>query len=312
LSSFPLDFSTHLERLLSSTLACLPSSALEHLPNSILELLPTSALEHLFHSVLELLHSSALELLPSSNSKLIQSSPPKPLPSSVVEYLPNSALEHISSFDLELQPPSMSRMSENVGAATLRASTACTGITLPYLTLPSSILEHLPSSVLERLHSSFLEFLLSSASELLPSSALELTASSAPGLLLSSAAEHLPSPASQHLPNSEKQFPTSMDCAHITVLTSCQWLEKHHILIFSLNTVSWDSAVGIATAGRPRGQSLSPSTVNNFLFSALSRPTLGPTQPPIQWVPGDLSQGLKQQGHEANHSPPASAEVKKM
>jgi len=42
----------------------------------------------------------------------------------------------------------------------------------------------------------------------------------------------------------------------------------------------------------------------------VSRLALGPTQPPIQWVPGALSLGVKQQGHEADHSPPSSAEVK--
>jgi hypothetical protein len=36
----------------------------------------------------------------------------------------------------------------------------------------------------------------------------------------------------------------------------------------------------------------------------------GPTQPPIQWVPGALSLEVKRQGHEADHSPPFSAEVK--
>jgi hypothetical protein len=65
-------------------------------------------------------------------------------------------------------------------------------------------------------------------------------------------------------------------------------------------------------AGRPRGRSSSPGRVKNFLFSMSSRPTLRPTQPPIQWVPATLSRGIKRQGHEADHSPPASAEVKKM
>jgi hypothetical protein len=35
----------------------------------------------------------------------------------------------------------------------------------------------------------------------------------------------------------------------------------------------------------------------------------GPTQPPIQWVLGVLSLGVKQQGPEADHSPPSSAKV---
>jgi hypothetical protein len=33
-------------------------------------------------------------------------------------------------------------------------------------------------------------------------------------------------------------------------------------------------------------------------------------QPPIQWVPGVLSLGVKRPGSEADHSPPSSAEVK--
>jgi hypothetical protein len=37
---------------------------------------------------------------------------------------------------------------------------------------------------------------------------------------------------------------------------------------------------------------------------------LGPTQPPIQWVLGALSLGVKQPGSEADHSPPSSAKVK--
>jgi len=36
----------------------------------------------------------------------------------------------------------------------------------------------------------------------------------------------------------------------------------------------------------------------------------GPTQPPIQWVSGALSLGVKQPRCEADHSPPPSAEVK--
>jgi hypothetical protein len=47
-----------------------------------------------------------------------------------------------------------------------------------------------------------------------------------------------------------------------------------------------------------------------FLFSTTSIPALGPTQPPIQWVPGALSPGVKRQGREADHSPPSSAKTK--
>jgi hypothetical protein len=47
-----------------------------------------------------------------------------------------------------------------------------------------------------------------------------------------------------------------------------------------------------------------------FLFTTVSRPDLGHTQSPIQWVPEALSLGMKQPGREADHSPPSSAEDK--
>jgi hypothetical protein len=47
-----------------------------------------------------------------------------------------------------------------------------------------------------------------------------------------------------------------------------------------------------------------------FLFNAASRRALGPTQPPIQWVPGAPSLGVKRPDREADHSFPSSAEVK--
>jgi hypothetical protein len=48
-----------------------------------------------------------------------------------------------------------------------------------------------------------------------------------------------------------------------------------------------------------------------FVFSIGSRPTLGPTQSPTQWVPGAHSSGVKRQGREPDHSLPSSAKVKK-
>jgi hypothetical protein len=79
---------------------------------------------------------------------------------------------------------------------------------------------------------------------------------------------------------------------------------------------SWDSIVGLVT-----GYELDvweagdwvPEGSRNFLFSTSSRPSLRSTQPPIQPMgTGALSPGVKRQGCEADHSPPASAEVKKM
>jgi hypothetical protein len=47
-----------------------------------------------------------------------------------------------------------------------------------------------------------------------------------------------------------------------------------------------------------------------FPLTSVSSPALGPTQPPVQWVPGVLSPGVKARpGRDADHSPPLSAEV---
>jgi hypothetical protein len=46
------------------------------------------------------------------------------------------------------------------------------------------------------------------------------------------------------------------------------------------------------------------------IFTTTSRTALGLTQPPIQWVPGALSQGVKRPERDADHSPPSSAESK--
>jgi hypothetical protein len=58
---------------------------------------------------------------------------------------------------------------------------------------------------------------------------------------------------------------------------------------------------------------LSPLELSHgiFLLTTASRTALGLTQPPIQWVAGALSLGVKRPGREDDSSPPSSAEVKK-
>ena len=68
-----------------------------------------------------------------------------------------------------------------------------------------------------------------------------------------------------------------------------------------------DSSVGIATRyglDRPAIESL----CGGRDFPHPSRPALGPTQPPVQWVPG-LYWGVKRPGRGVDHPPPSSAEV---
>jgi hypothetical protein len=74
---------------------------------------------------------------------------------------------------------------------------------------------------------------------------------------------------------------------------------------------STDSSVSIVTrlrTGRPKFDSRKRQGL--FLLAAASRPDLGPTQPPIQWIPEALSLGLRRPGREAGHSPTSSAKVK--
>jgi hypothetical protein len=77
---------------------------------------------------------------------------------------------------------------------------------------------------------------------------------------------------------------------------------------------SLDSIVGIATGYRLDNQGLGvQAPLGSRIFSSTSfRLALGSIQPPIQWVPGALSLGVKQPRHETDHLPPANAEVKKM
>jgi hypothetical protein len=78
---------------------------------------------------------------------------------------------------------------------------------------------------------------------------------------------------------------------------------------------SRDSSVGIATGYGLDDRMIgvdSRRELGIFLLVIASRPALGPTQPPIQWVLGALSLGVKWPGRESVHSPPSSTEVKNM
>jgi hypothetical protein len=47
-----------------------------------------------------------------------------------------------------------------------------------------------------------------------------------------------------------------------------------------------------------------------FLFTIASRPALGPTQSPIQWIEGVLTPGIKRSKREVDHLPLSSAQGK--
>jgi hypothetical protein len=68
-----------------------------------------------------------------------------------------------------------------------------------------------------------------------------------------------------------------------------------------------DSSVNIATRYGLDGSGIESRYEINF--SHPSRTALGPTQPPIQWVPG-LFLGVKRPGRGVDHQPPSNAEEK--
>jgi hypothetical protein len=74
---------------------------------------------------------------------------------------------------------------------------------------------------------------------------------------------------------------------------------------------SRDSSVGITTCYGLGGRGSIPDRDKIFFSSPVLTQALKSTHPPIQWVSGLFSPGVKRQGREADHSPPSSAEVKK-
>ena len=67
-------------------------------------------------------------------------------------------------------------------------------------------------------------------------------------------------------------------------------------------------SVGIATGYGLDGPEIESQWGGDF--PKLSRPAVGPTQPPVQWVPG-LSRVKERPGRDADHSAPSSAVVMK-
>jgi hypothetical protein len=69
-----------------------------------------------------------------------------------------------------------------------------------------------------------------------------------------------------------------------------------------------DSSNGMATGWTSGVRFLAGQEI--FLFSIASGPSVGTTEPPIQYIKGDFCVGVKGPGREADHSPPSSTEAK--
>jgi hypothetical protein len=70
-------------------------------------------------------------------------------------------------------------------------------------------------------------------------------------------------------------------------------------------------AQSVATDGRPSDRGSIPGRGERiFPLTSATRPALGPTQPPAQWVPVVLPAGAKARTErDADHSPSSSVEV---
>jgi hypothetical protein len=73
--------------------------------------------------------------------------------------------------------------------------------------------------------------------------------------------------------------------------------------------MSWDSSIGIVTGYGLDGLGLIPGSAR--LFSSPQHLDSGAHPASYPMGTGALSLRVKQQGHEADHSPPSSAEAKK-
>jgi hypothetical protein len=82
------------------------------------------------------------------------------------------------------------------------------------------------------------------------------------------------------------------------------------LLQLSKNKASLVSIMTRLRDARPGFDSWHGQERVSFFFTTASRPVLGPTQPPIQWVPWVPCPGKKRLGREADHSPPSSTEVR--
>jgi hypothetical protein len=87
-------------------------------------------------------------------------------------------------------------------------------------------------------------------------------------------------------------------------------LKERHFISYIFSSVGIAQLVQRRTRGWTTGVQFNSRHSTIFLFSTASRPTSGPTHPPLQWITRAISSWVKRPGREADHSPPSGPEVK--
>ena len=98
-------------------------------------------------------------------------------------------------------------------------------------------------------------------------------------------------------------FRSSQKTRCVSITNTTQVILFGKIKYVSLKTGDRDSSVGIATLYGLDGPRIESRGGGGRDFPHPSRPAVGPTQPPIQWVPG-LSRGVKRPGRGVDHQTP--------
>ena len=88
-------------------------------------------------------------------------------------------------------------------------------------------------------------------------------------------------------------------------------LQTAFLQVLPVTILGRDSSVDIATRYRPDSPGIESPWGGWRNFPHPSRPAVGLTQPPIQWVPG-LSWGVKRRRRGVDHPTPSCAEVKEI
>jgi hypothetical protein len=100
--------------------------------------------------------------------------------------------------------------------------------------------------------------------------------------------------------------PLSLHVAFVFVYTTLAHTNVSHLQT-SVLCVSFSSSYTLPVSVSVSYETnVSPS----YIHSTCQQLALGPTQPPVQWLPEALSLGVKRLGCDADHSPPPNAKVK--